>query len=59
MPWIGKVQYSFNKFIGENGGVVSSISEAKQFKTKKEANEFISKNDPRTPVEVLKVVKNK
>lgn len=59
MPWIAKVRYSFNQYLGEDGSVVHNISEAKIFKTKKEANETISKKKTTSTIELLKVTNSK
>lgn len=55
MSWIGKVEHSFNKYIGEKGTIVNSISKAKEFNTKDEASDYVSKNGPRTPIEILEL----
>lgn len=39
MAWIAKDKFSFNLYYAGNGKVTRSISEAKKFKTKKEAIE--------------------
>lgn len=54
MSWIIKHMHSFNKYVGEDNKVVNSISEAKEFKTKKAATEATT--GIRTPLEVLKKV---
>lgn len=54
--WILKVKYSFNKYIGENKEIVSSIIEAKEFKTKKSATQYSHSLEQET--EVLKKILN-
>lgn len=55
MSWIIKETHSFNKYIGEENKIVNSISEAKEFKTKKEALELAK--TLRASLEVLKKTK--
>lgn len=59
MGWVIKYKHNFNKFIGKNEDMVSSIAEAKEYRTKKEATSVASAlaKSTNSVLEVLKVIK--